>query len=78
MDDLIVSDSMILYHFPMPTISVRIDINDLNSRLRAQAQGSVLKIKDTIINSTMAGSLFVSTEIPANVDLEFENVEFLV
>lgn len=75
-DEIIGTDHIIAYHFPMTTTSLRIDINDLNSRLRSQAQGSILKIANTSINSTMAGSLFVSTEIPANVDLEFENVEF--
>lgn len=77
LDDVIGTDHIIAYHFNMITTSLRIDINDLNSRLRAQAQGSILKIANTSINSTMAGSLFVSTEIPANVDLEFENVDFL-
>lgn len=52
------------------------DVNVLNAKLRTQAQGTTLKINRATITSTMAGSLFVATEIPINVDLEFEDVIF--
>lgn len=53
-----------------------VNVHQLNQRLRDTPQGRILRIENATIMQTMAESLFVAIEIPANVDLEFHNVEF--
>ena len=53
------------------------DVNQLNAHLRAFEQGTKAHIVNQTITSTMRGHLFVPAEIPAQVDVEFENVTFI-
>lgn len=63
----------------MATVTIQnqiLDVNQLNAQLRTIQQGDILKLENCTLTQTMAGSLFVASRIPVNVDLEFEKTTF--